>query len=209
MKLSALALGLAFFIVVPNLADAQSRRPGESRSTFRRPAMNVHPVGAYGGVQPGVKRSKAYKNRKKVTNKARRKNIVRWVGFQARGDGSRIFAQLTGEVGYEQALDGSDLLVTLSGARLGGRNARRPLDTRFFDTAIRRVVVKRKRRAVVLRISFKNPADAAKASASMEKSDSDGFTYLFLDFGAGTEAATGADDDGDDDDGEIEITDDE
>ena len=188
MKLGVLVCCLAFVSVGVESADAQRRGPA------RQPALGVHPVGAYGGVQPGVKRAKVYKDRRPVRNRAARKKVLRWVGFQSKGSGSRIFVQLTGDVEYSQRVTGPRLIVSLAGARLGGRNARRALDTRFFDTAVSRAVAKRVRRAVELHITFKNPADAREASASLEKNDTDGFTYLFLDFGAGTAAASDDDD---------------
>jgi len=194
--------------------ESQLRRAPTTRfgntSTFRMNPIDVHPKGDYGGVQPGVSTPKSWSKRRPLRNKARRKNIVRWIGFQPKNDGrSRVFVQLTGPVEFTQSMDGNVLLVTLQGARLGGSNARRPLDTRFFDTITRRVVAKRVRRQVVLRVTFKNPADAATATANLETSKTDGYSYLFLDFGAPSGEAlkaeaeddeSASDDDDDDDD---------
>lgn len=192
MRLAAL-IGLCGLVVVAGLDAASAQRarplrPGE-RVELRRPS--VHKKGVYGGVQPGKPVPGVYKNKRPIKNRARRKNRVTWVGFQPRENGrARVFVQLTSDVGYTQRVEGDTLIVGLEGARFGSRNARRFLDTRFFDTALARVDADRARRrkgrrrarGVEIRIKFKNPADAAQASASMATNQADGYTYLFLDF---------------------------
>jgi len=214
MKLALVLLSSAFLLSTGVASswgqssdlDKQLRRQSLSkRNSLRMAPVGVHPKGDYGGVQPGVSTPKSWSKRRPLKNRARRKNVVRWIGFQPKSSGnSRVFVQLTGDVEFSQALEGKDLVITLQRARLGGSNARRPLDTRFFDTTLRRVVSKRVRGAIQLRISFKNPADAAKATADMQKNDGDGYTYLFLDFGPPS-GSTEAGDDDDDDAGDDEV----
>jgi hypothetical protein len=144
--------------------------------------------GSYGGVVPG----------KSTVGKSRGRKTVHWVGFQRREDGgARIFVQLGTGVDYTQWLEGKVLFVLLNGARIANANARRPLDTRFFETAVASVRARRvsarkakgsrpaHRAGVLLEIRFRNAADASEASAIMNSS-SDGYTYLNLDFGAGS-----------------------
>lgn len=185
---------------VAGAQQARPLRPGE-RIQMRQPS--VHAKGVYGGVQPGKPIPKAYENKRPVKNRARRKNRVTWVGFQPRDNGAaRVFVQLTSEIAYTQRVEGDTLVVTLERARFGSSNARRFLDTRFFDTALARVDADRARRrgkrgrrarGVEVRVKFKNPADAAQASASMTTNEADGYTYLFLDFGAPSGEASGDD----------------
>ncbi|WP_428264269.1 hypothetical protein [Haliangium sp.] len=140
----------------------------------------------YGGVTPG---EAAESKRKR-----KRPNRVTWVGFQPRaGGGSRLFVQLTSEVGFEQELRNGTLVVKLDNARYDNRNASRRLDMRFFDSALRQVTGKRvsRRRArrqrparsagIELAIEFKNPDDAAEARAEL-RAEQDGYYYLYLDF---------------------------
>lgn len=196
--------------------SAQPRQDDGIRVTPR----SVHDKGEYGGVQPGVATPRSWKGKRPVRNRARRKNLLTWVGFQPAGDrGSRIFVQLTGELEYSQRVEGDTLVVTLVGARFGGTNARRRLDARFFDTAVRQVTtnrIKRQRRSkrrrgrrgrasggVEVRIAFKNPADAAEGNASMATSKEDGYTYLFLDLAAPSGNIADSDDDDTNDDDEL------
>jgi hypothetical protein len=143
-------------------------------------------TGDYGGVTPGESTSR----------KPRRPNRVTWVGFQVKDDGtSTLFVQLTSEVPFTQEVAGGKLIVRLEGARYSNRNARRRLDTRFFETALQQVtsraVSKRRARGdqparpagVELTISFKNPEDAREARAELRQ-EQDGYHYLYLSFGA-------------------------
>ena len=195
------------------LAEAQQARPLRPGEGITTRTPRVHKKGVYGGVQPGKPVAKVYKKKRPVKNRSRRKNRVTWVGFQPQDNGtSRVFVQLTSDVGYTQRVENSTLIVSLEGARFGSRNAQRFLDTRFFDTAVARVDARRARRGkgkrrrraargIELTVQFKNPADAAEASASMAKNEADGYTYLFLDFGKPSgDAASSDKSDGDDDD---------
>jgi hypothetical protein len=111
-----------------------------------------------------------------------------WVGFQPQEGGAvQVFVQLDREVGYQQEVKGGALVVTLDRAVYGNRNARRHLDSRFFETAVAGISSKRVRRrgagpGIQLTIRFKNPADAREADASMI-TGKDGWSYLLLELG--------------------------
>jgi hypothetical protein len=141
---------------------------------------------AYRGLNPGERASR----------KPRRPGRLTWVGFQPKDDGtSTLFLQLSSEVPYRQELRGNELVLKLEGARYANANARRRLDTRFFEGALQqitsRAVSKRRARrdqpertaGIELTIAFKNPEDAREASAEMRQEE-DGFHYLYLRFGA-------------------------
>jgi hypothetical protein len=152
-------------------------------------------IGKYGGVVPGdteAKRAAAHRAR------AGGPPVVGWIGFQPLEAGrSRVFVQLSRDAQADQELVGNTLMVTVAGARLGSTNSRRPLDTRFFDTAVAMVTPKRvgrqrarKGRAahaagVQLAIEFKQPGDARAASVRTTL-EPDGHRYLFIDFEPGT-----------------------
>ena len=191
-RLIAAIAGATLLVSAPGLGFAQKDDEGRVILT-NKGARRVHREGEYGGVQPGV--------RGEGTRKCgKRKNRVSWVGFQEKGGGSsRVFVQMCSEMPYEQRVEGNKLVVTIEGARFLTRNARRALDTRYFDTSVLRVSSKtqRRRRAkrnrpaqaagIRITITFKNSSDAREASASMSAAE-DGYTYLFLDFGPPAES---------------------
>jgi hypothetical protein len=169
----------------------------------------VHKEGEYGGVTPGVTNpySGKHKNKKRKVKNTRR-NTLYVLGFQSKGGGSsRLFAQLSRDVSFEQWVEKNVLYVVIEGLYHRNRNARRRLDVRYFDTSLMMITNKRAsaarakgdrpahKRGIRLQIQFKNPNDARSAQASVQK-EADGFYYLYLDFGPGTD--TGDDDDDDD-----------
>jgi len=181
-RLSAFAaLLLGFALALP--AAAQPKDSGKPDAP--------HKEGEYQGVKPGASEFKPKKS--KVPT-------LTWVGFLPRADGSsRVFVQLNREVDYDQALDDKGVLhVTLAGARFGSRNARRRLDTSYFDTPLSVMTSGQVRKArarkgrpghragIEFRFQFKTPADAQQAQISMQK-EADGYHYLYLDFGPAKE----------------------
>lgn len=169
------AMGLAMALILIH------GRPGTSWAQDEPPAQ-VNKVGEYSGVSP----------RNNPLKPPRRPNVLSWIGFQPQDGGqARLFIQLSSEVSYTQAVKDGTLYLMLEGVSYRNANARRRLDTRFFDTALQQVTSRRvsKRRArrgqpaqpggIELRIQFKNAADARPGNASMSAGE-DGYYYLFL-----------------------------
>ncbi len=68
--------------------------------------------------------------------------LVTWPGFQMMPEpvgGSRVFVQTSVEVAPELKREGDNWLVLLGGVTLPPGNARRPLDTHYFNTPVRSV----------------------------------------------------------------------
>ncbi len=68
--------------------------------------------------------------------------LVTWPGFQMMPEeigGSRVFVQTSVEVAPELKREGDNWVVLLSGVGLPPGNARRPLDTHYFNTPVRSV----------------------------------------------------------------------
>jgi hypothetical protein len=66
--------------------------------------------------------------------------LVTWPGFQMLPTGgSRVFVQLSSEVTPELKREGEGWAVALPGVALPAGNARRPLDTHFFNTPVKAV----------------------------------------------------------------------
>jgi hypothetical protein len=141
-------------------------------------------VGEYSGVEPGQPAPPGHRPRRG------KYPLVTWVGFQPQeGGSSRVFIQLDRDVSHHQSLRGGALVIALDGARYANANARRFLDTRFFETSVERITTQPVRRrkgsrgsGVEITIRFKNPADAQ--SAEPQKSiGKDGMVYLMVELG--------------------------
>jgi hypothetical protein len=173
------AVGLLAALAGP--AAGQDRKPGGQ--------VNLGPggpnqVGEYSGVEPGQPAPPGHRPRRG------KYPLVTWVGFQPQeGGSSRVFIQLDRDVSHHQSLRGGALVIALDNARYANANARRFLDTRFFETSVERITTQPVRRrkgsrgsGVEIAIRFKNPADAQ--SAEPQKSiGKDGMIYLMVELG--------------------------
>ena len=155
--------------------------------------------GDYGGVVPGEADNKP--GGKPGKGKRAAKGTLSWIGFEAKDGGSQLFLQSVApfEV-VSQRVAGNTLIVTLSLTKLG-TNTWRPIDTRYFDTPLSRVVAKRgKGKRIELRVDFKDPKDA-REGALRTATEPDGMFYAYLSFGGGGGGGGGdtpaAGDDGD------------
>lgn len=184
-RLVALVTAVGF---VGTPAWAQKVKPvvGDPDAEYIDPSKVQHKEGEYGGVSPGHP-PRAHEGKNVKPPKA---GTLAWVGFQA----GTVFLQIGSAVSYTQHVEGKQLVVHLTGVKRLGRQVGRALDTRFFETPISRVTVKKvkKRKArkgkparaagVEVRISFKDPAAVAEASIR-SATEADGLFYVYLDFG--------------------------
>jgi hypothetical protein len=137
----------------------------------------THAEGEYGGVEPGHGAPKHMK--------APPKGTLAWVGFEAKGGSTELFFQSIAAFEVTQHLDGNTLVVDLGGLTKLGQNTWRQLDTRFFDTPISKIVAGYgKSRAIEVRVTFKNPKEAAQAQMRTA-TEGDGYFYAYLTFGGG------------------------
>ncbi len=147
-------------------------------------------VGAYSGVEPGQPAPPGHRPRRG------KYPLVTWVGFQPQeGGSSRVFIQLDRDVSHHQSVRSGALVIALDNARYANTNARRFLDTRFFETAVERITTQPIRRrkgsrgsGVEIAIRFKNPADA-QAAEPQKSIGKDGMVYLMVELGAPGAAA--------------------
>ena len=165
----------------PAFAEDPKRDP-EAGTPDAVPAPNTE--GDYGGVQPGQGKKPEAKKKKPPP-----KGTLSWLGFETKNGGSDVFFQSVAPFQVSQRIDGGAVVVTLSGLTRLGHNTWRPIDTRFFETSIARVVAKKKGKNIEARITFKNPKDAAQGSVKTS-TEADGFYYAYLSFsGTGTPTA--------------------
>ena len=154
-------------------------------------------VGDYQGVAPGQDAPPGHRPRRGKFP------LLTWVGFQLQeGGGSRVFIQLDRDVTHHESLKNGVLVVTLEKARYANSNARRFLDTRFFETPVERITTQPIRRGrkgsraggIEIAIRFKNPADA-RDLAPQKSIGKDGMVYIVFELGpagAGSKAAASA-----------------
>jgi hypothetical protein len=151
----------------------------------------LHEVGEYGGVKAGVTQT----TEKGKPIKRAKEGTLAWVGFEAKNGVGTVFLQSAGEMGYELVQSGRVVVVHLTGVKRLGRQVRRPLETRYFDSPVARVTVKKvrarkatKKRPAVkagyeVRILLKDANASATARAATE---SDGYFYVYVDVAPGS-----------------------
>jgi len=162
-------------------AAGQDKKPGGQ--------VNLGPggpnqVGEYSGVEPGQPAPPGHRPRRG------KYPLVTWVGFQPQdGGSSRVFIQLDRDVSHHQSMRGGAVVISLDNARYANTNARRFLDTRFFETAVERITTQpiRKRKGsrgggIEIAIRFKNAGDAREIEPA-KNIGKDGMVYILLEVG--------------------------
>lgn len=150
-------------------------------------------VGEYSGVEPGQDAPPGHRPRRG------KYPLVTWIGFQPQeGGSSRVFIQLDRDVTHHASVKNGALIITLEKARYANTNARRFLDTRFFETAVERITTQPARRrrgsrasGIEIAIRFKNPAEARELAPS-KSIGKDGMVYLMVEVGPGGAAPEAA-----------------
>jgi hypothetical protein len=188
LRLLVLTLGLA--VATPAFAQDDAFPTKANGTTVDDAPPPAHEEGAYGGVKPGEPKKDGRPIKKP------RAGTLAWVGFEDGGGRARIFLMSPTDFAYSQRVEGGTLVVHLDGVKRLARNVKRPLDTRFFDTPVARITVKKvsarrarkgqsaRKAGVEVRIAFKNKADAREAAARTA-TEADGWFYLYLDLEGG------------------------
>lgn len=112
------------------------------------------------------------------------RRLMTWPGFQMLPDGgSRVFVQLTQKPLFETRDEADRFVILLDRTGVHLRNNRRPLETRHFNTPVRRVRVRGRpegKVAVILELRAAAPPEVhVKAGADGR------FHYLMVDFPPG------------------------
>jgi hypothetical protein len=189
MKRTGLALSLVFAI-----AGAAAAAPPPDERVTGAPGGTPRREGEYGGVNPAASASPSDTSAKPATRPAAKQTLA-WIGFTTKADGSsEVFFQAATSFSVHQRIEGTTLIVLLAGLRRQARNTTRPLDTRFFESAVSRVTA-RERGAVharkgqparpagvEVRIEFRNPKDIKEGSVRSETGN-DGLSYAYVGFG--------------------------
>jgi hypothetical protein len=140
------------------------------------PASTAHE--GYAGVKPGGDQVPTAMVKPGTTPAT-----ITWPGFQMRPDGSsRVFLQSSAPLDTHAAMTSEKLLVVdLGDVRIAGRTNRYPLETRFFNTPVTRVELKRAGKRAVLEITLRA---SVQPNLSSEQARS-GFYFVYIDFPPG------------------------
>lgn len=157
-----------------------------------------HGEGDYGGVVPGqTKKAEPAKGKPK---RPPPKGTLSWIGFEAKNGSAEIFLQSPGPFEVAQHIEGSTLVLDLSGVSKLGQNTWRPIDTHFFDNPLARITAKRVGAAragkdhpahgagIELRVTFKDPK-GVKEGAVRTATEPDGYYYAYVAFAGVPSAA--------------------
>lgn len=153
-----------------------------------------HREGVYSGVRPIAPDAE---HRVKHRH-ARAKKTLHWIGFQQRDGMHEVFLAAAEPFTVEQRVEGGALVLSVAGLTKLGPNARRPVDTSYFDGPVTRITakVRKARRAhkgqpattagVDLTLSFRDGKAAPGQLHSDTDSDGMHYVYLTLATGGGT-----------------------
>jgi hypothetical protein len=109
--------------------------------------------------------------------------LVTWPGFQMLADGgSRVFVQTTTEVTPELKRESHDgWQILLPGVSLPEGNARRPLDTHFFNTPVKTVRALHRGKGVAILLDMR-----AKLQPTIRTERAqNGYFFVYMEFPAG------------------------
>lgn len=156
---------LASSLLAPAAAAAQDAQPARAAVP-----------GAYAGVIPGGGAPPAT-GRLARRGRAARASILTWPGFAPQG-GGRFFVQTTQPVLAELRSVGDRVEVIFRNTTIHLANSRRWLETRHFDTPVRRARLERRGRDMVLVMHMRARSTPTLSSAPGEG----GFFFTYIDF---------------------------
>ena len=141
-----------------------------------RPLLTNQQQG-YQGVVPG---SPNPPPRARVSRRDTR-TVVTWPGFQAEGQGSRIFIQTSRPVSVQESRGPSRIIYRLPNAVISTRNNRNPLVTAHFNTPVTQAYLRRAGRDVELVILLRAEVQPNVSNAPGDN----GLQFVFIDFPGG------------------------
>jgi hypothetical protein len=128
-----------------------------------------HEPGRYAGVKLGGNESPPI---------ASKSGSITWPGFQMKPEGgSVVFLQTNALLNVQSSKAEDKLVVDLGEVRVEGTN-RLPLDTRFFNTPVTRVELKRARKRTTLELSLR--ADVEARIETVQAKSGYYFVYIHL-----------------------------
>ena len=164
--------------LLPVALASQDPEPGKSEP--KKPKS----VGDYQGVVPGTTNPPAVK-----VPPGGQVRQATWPGFQMRSDGgSRIFVQLTSETRVDSEMQPDKFVVTLKNTAIAGPTNAYPLETRYFDTPVKRAQLKKKDQDTLLVLDLREEITPV---ISMREARN-GYFFVFVDFPAANYPSAGS-----------------
>lgn len=115
----------------------------------------------------------------------RRRQILTWPGFSPLGDGgSRFFVQTTEPIQPEVHVEQGRVVVLFRNTTIHVRNSGRWLETRFFNTPVRRARLERRRRDMAL-VLYLRSGVTVQPRIRQEAAPGANFHYVYVDFPPG------------------------
>jgi len=140
-----------------------------------QPAAQPSPVG-YQGVVPGSGQPPA------VVDKPGSDTSITWPGFQMLPNGgSRFFVQATGSLSTSVDVGQNQIVVDLGPAKLATDTNGLMLETKFFNTPVKRAFVRKKGGSAQLVLVLRAPAQPLVRTQQAGT----GFFFVYVDFGPG------------------------
>ncbi len=170
---------LAWLLAAPlalasTTASAQLLSGGDE---FDQEKVQENPRGAYTGVKPGGAEKPAV-----AATAGTVPTSITWPGFQMRLDGtSRVFVQTTASVAVGTEVSADKVVVDFGNANIVGATNRFPLITKYFNTPVTKVELKREQGSTRMVLHLRV---AATPQVSSEPAPS-GFFFVYVDFPAG------------------------
>lgn len=134
---------------------SSGKQPNYVRQAEEDPFFTVNPIGYYQGVTLGGGNLPPYAPREVGGQSA----VLTWTGFEQTESGSRVFFQLSAAVEPEVVIESDKVIVELPRTAVQVRNNRRKLITRYFDTPVTEVEVRRKGKSLHAIIELRWPSE--------------------------------------------------
>lgn len=136
-------------------SNTESPRPNYVRPE-RDSILTINPIGSYAGVDLDGRNIPPFAVVSPEINSA----VLTWTGFGMRpGRASRVFFKLSSDVtDYVVDQQGKRIVITLPNTTINVRNNRRRLDTRYFDTPVIEVKVRRDKSSTKISILLREEA---------------------------------------------------
>jgi hypothetical protein len=163
-----------------SVAEAQeSPRPDQ-------PPEPARPVGAYAGVEPGEAQPPPAFHRVARRRGRRRRAVLTWPGFTPLGDGgSRFFVQTTEPRVTETHIEQGRIVIVFPDSTTHVRNSRRWLETRFFNTPVRRARLERRGRRDMALVLHLREGVTVSPRVTTQAAPGGSFHYVYVDFPPG------------------------
>jgi hypothetical protein len=151
-----------------------------------RAAPAARPVGVYAGVEPGEAQPPPALGRMERVQRRRRRAVLTWPGFTPlAGGGSRFFVQTTEPRVTETHLEQGRIVIVFPDSTTHVRNSRRWLETRFFDTPVRRARLERRGRRAMALVLHLRPGVSVSPRVTTQAAPGGDFHYVYVDFPPG------------------------